>query len=182
MKKPNAPFYTKGKLVVVREDGRLSRRIAHTNQLFSMGRYATKIPENAIPEWYVPIRSRAIWYMDGFLKVKGVSDIAYTYVKENHLFKDDYIYLCYDGEKLIKDEPTYYRGFTDYTNGFSICGNDILDIIIGVEKYSPEVDTSGVRRLIQEKVEYLREYEPEFYEFVFHTTEQVDVFQYYKKD
>ena len=132
-----------------------------------------------MPEYYCPIRSRSIWYMKGWILAKGITDIAYTYCRENHLFKDDYIHLCYNG-KLKREERRY--GGVDYSNGYAISGNDILDIVLYVEKYSPDVDTSTVRSLIAEKVKYLYEHEREYYHSLFHTDELVDVFAYYGKE
>ena len=37
--------------------------------------------------------------MTGYIRTSGVVDIGYTYIKENHLFKDDYLYISYK-EKL----------------------------------------------------------------------------------
>ena len=167
MRTPSAVFYTQGHF------GKGIRETLDTDNplLYSQGRYRTKIQVKDLPEYYCPIHSRSIWYMQGFLKTAGVTDIAYTYCKENHLFKDDYIYLCYDG-KLVKSAGRW----NDYDNGLAISGNDIVPIVLFVEKYSPNVDTSEVRRLIAEKVKWLHDNEPEFYELCFHTTEIVDVF------
>lgn len=78
--------------------------------------------------------------MNGYLKTSVIVDMAYRYCKENHLFKDDYIYISYK-EKLIMKTDRY--GFTDYTNyDVCVCGNDIIDIVLGAEKYSG-FDTTG---------------------------------------
>ena len=33
--------------------------------------------------------------MKGYVKMVGIVDMKYTYCKENHLFKDDYLYISY---------------------------------------------------------------------------------------
>ena len=84
-KRISAHFYTKGKF------GRGIRETVDTNNLclYAYGRYKTKIREEDLPDDYIPIHSRSIWYMQGFLKTSGIVDMDYTYCKENHLFKDD---------------------------------------------------------------------------------------------
>lgn len=175
MSKFKAKYYTLGKF------GKRIRETLDTTSgtIYSKGQYKTKLNEADVPEYYCPIHSRSIWYMKGWVLTKGVTDIAYTYCKENHLFKDDYIYLCYDG-KLERVDLRW--GGVDYKNGLAISGGDILDIILYVEKYSPNVDTAGVRELIAEKVKYLHEHETDYYYDVFHTHDLVDVFEYYKKE
>ena len=64
--------------------------------LYSFGQYPTKITAEMLPEDYLQIRSRSIWYMTGYLRTSGIVDIKYRWSKWNHLFKDDYLYLSYD--------------------------------------------------------------------------------------
>lgn len=89
MNKINAIFYTKEKF------GKKFRETVDTDNeyLYSKGRYPTKIKEEDLPEDYIKFRSRAIWYMTGYVKTSGVFDIKYKAMKLNHLFKDDYIYI-----------------------------------------------------------------------------------------
>lgn len=157
MKRIKALFYTQGKF------GKEWRRTADTDNpdLYSYGRYPTKIQAEDLPEYYLPISSRSIWYMQGYLKTSGIADIGYTYCKVNHLFKDDYIYISYK-EKLRKTETEW--GTVKYEN-YDLCisGNDIVDIVLAAEKYS-SIDTSEVRSLIEEKRIWLRDNEPAEYE------------------
>lgn len=90
-KKINSNIYTFGKF------GKGFREILDTDNpyLYSHGRYPTKITADDLPEDYLEIHSRVIWYMTGFIKTSGVKEIKYTWMKENHLFKDDYVYLSY---------------------------------------------------------------------------------------
>lgn len=49
--------------------------------------------------------------MTGFVKTSGVKDLYYTYLKENHLFKDDYLYISYYKKikgKYGNDEVRYF--------------------------------------------------------------------------
>ena len=87
-KKIGAYLYTIGKF------GKGYREVINTDYpfLYSGGVYPTKLTVSDLPDDYIPIHSRVIWYMHGFLRTSGITDMKYTYVKENHLFKDDYLY------------------------------------------------------------------------------------------
>ena len=129
--------------------------------LYSGGYYPTKITADDLPEDYLKIHSRVIWYMTGYLKTSGIVDLDYKWAKVNHLFKDDYIYISYK-EKLRREKDRW--GFEDVVNyDVCVCGNDIIDIVLAAEKYSG-VDTSRVRELIEENRIWLRAHEPEEYE------------------
>ena len=90
-KRIHALVYTHGKF------GKSLREILDTDNplLYSGGVYPTKITELDLPEDYIDIQSRVIWYMKGHLKTSGIVDMEYTYSRVNHLFKDDFIYLSY---------------------------------------------------------------------------------------
>ena len=107
MKKINADWYSKGKL-----DRKTWRPTDEKNNfLYSKGFYPTKIKEKDLSKDYIKIRSRTLWYMTGFVKTSGVKDLYYTYLKENHLFKDDYLYISYYKKikgKYGNDEVRYF--------------------------------------------------------------------------
>ena len=149
-------IYTQGKF------GKRLRETLDTDNkfLYSHGQYPTKITAEDLPEDYIKIRSRVIWYMDGYLKTSGIVDIQYRWAKINHLFKDDFIYISYK-EKLKKEIDKF--GFEDYINyDVCVCGNDIVDIALYAEKYS-SLDISHIREGIKEKCAWLKENEPDFY-------------------
>ena len=97
MKRLNSFLYTKGKF------GKGCIRSVDTNNeyLYSKAMYKTKIKKEDLPDDYIEFRSGTIRYMTGYLKTSGVVDIDYTYFLENHIFKDDYLYISYK-EKLKK--------------------------------------------------------------------------------
>ena len=166
-KKISSYLYTHGKF------GRRWREIVDTDNpfLYSHGCYLTKITPADLPEDYIKIHSRAIWYMSGYLKTSGIVDMYYTYCKENHLFKDDYIYLSYN--KKLHLETTQW-GFVDVGDyDVCICGNDIISIVLAAEKYSG-IDTSSVRARIEEKRIWLRDNEPDEYQMA--VGEDTDIF------
>lgn len=167
-KRINSNIYTFGKF------GKGFREILDTDNpyLYSHGRYPTKITADDLPEDYLEIHSRVIWYMTGFIKTSGVKDIKYTWMKENHLFKDDYVYLSYS--KPIKEVKSKY-GFIDYADyDICVCGNDIVDIVLWVEKYS-DIDTTEVRKEIEAKRVWLRDNEEDYYKQ--YVREDKDIFE-----
>ncbi len=168
----NSPVYVLGKI-----HGPGYCEDTKSGTLYSKGRYKTSIKESDLPDTYIKCHARVFHYAYGYIKTDGVKDIAYTYMKENHVFKDDYLYLSYD-EPL---KPVYSRwgNIYDYENGICLDGNDIIRVLLAVEKNSPNVDTSQVRKLIDEKIEYLRTYEQPYYESCFDTLEKIDIYELY---
>ena len=159
-KKIGAYLYTIGKF------GKGYREVINTDYpfLYSGGVYPTKLTASDLPDDYIPIHSRVIWYMRGFLRTAGITDMKYTYVKENHLFKDDYIYISYHGKIKKVDETEGIFRILDYVDyDVCVCGNDIVDIVLASEKYSG-FDTAEVRKGIEEKRVWLRDNEPDYYE------------------
>lgn len=171
-KRINSVIYTQGKF------GKGWRETCDTeNQLlYSHGRYPTKITAENLPDDYLKIHSRVIWYMYGYLKTSGIVDMKYTWMKENHLFKDDYIYISYK-EPLQAEVNSW--GFIKYTNyDVCVCGNDIVDIVLAAEKYSG-FDTTEVCAEIEKKRVWLRDNEPE--EYARAVGEDEDIFTLWKK-
>lgn len=174
MSRFKAIIYTKGKF-----SNKTRKTLDTYNEyLYSYGIYPTKIKETDLPEDYIQIQSRSIWYMIGYLKTSGIVDIQYRYVKNNHLFKDDFIYISYK-EKLLKEKDTW--GFEDYVN-YDVCisGNDIIPIALAAEKYS-NIDITHIRKGVEEKRKWYKEncfddYQREF------GNEDVDLFEIWMED
>lgn len=106
-KRIGANVYIQGKF------GKGLREIVDTDNplLYSDGRYPTKLTAADLPEDYIKIHSRVIWYMKGYLRTSGIVDMMYRWVRENYLFKDDYIYISYHGP--LK-EVTSHLGVAGY--------------------------------------------------------------------
>jgi hypothetical protein len=144
--------------------------------LYSEGRYPTKITRDDLPEDYLEIHSRSIWYMTGYLKMSGIVDMDYRWIMENHLLKDDAVYLSCS-ERLRTEMDRW--GFENIVNyDVRICGNDVINIVLAAEKYSG-LDTSGVRAKIEEKRIWLRDYEPD--EYARAVGEDRDVFELWRE-
>lgn len=156
-KRIGADVYTIGKF------GKGLRETLDTENplLYSDGRYPTKLSSEDLPEDYIAFSSRVIWYMNGYIRTSGIIDMKYRWVKENHLFKDDYIYISYHGP--LKEVVGRW-GFTDIEDyDVCVCGNDIIRIVLAAEKYSG-FDTAEIRSEIEKKRVWLRDHEPEFYQ------------------
>lgn len=154
MKRINSNVYTRGNF------GKNPRETVDTDNefLYFHGIYPTKIKKEDLPESYVEIRSRVIWYMLGYVKTADVVDIDYIPLKINHLFKDDYMYISYK-DKLSYKNNRY--GFMEVTNyDVCICGNSIIPVLLGIEKYS-NIDTSKVREKIENKFNWWKTNYPE---------------------
>lgn len=171
MRKYNSPIYTEGKF------GKEFREIVDTDNefLYSHGVYPTKIKRENLPEDYIRIHSRVIWYMIGYVKTSNVIDVDYQALKINHLFKDDYLYISYKNKLSYSEDE---HGFAEINNyDICICGNSIIPVLLGIEKYS-NVDTSKVREKIIDKFNWWKEKYPDDYNRVFKNNE--DVFEKYK--
>lgn len=174
MSRINSNWYTKGKF-----DRKNWRNTIDTENefLYSKGRYPTKIRKEDLPKDYVKFQSRTICYMTGFVKTSGVKDLYYTYIKENHLFKDDYLYISYD-KKIEKVKDKY--GYDEITNyDFLICGSYNIDVLFAIEENS-NIDTSKIRNKIKKKFEWWKENEKDDYKRWFDGKEVTDIFEYYK--
>lgn len=173
MKKIKALYYTKGRF------GKRAREIvdADNENLYSMGQYPTQIKKEDLPKDYIEFKSRVIWYMTGYLKTSDVKDVYYIYVKQNHLFKDDYLYISFNDK--LKIEKTDYG--TENCNNYDICvcGGDIIPILFEIEKNS-KIDTTIARNKITEKFEWWKKNEKEDYKSWFKDKDVDDIFKYYE--
>lgn len=100
---------------------------------------ATNIKAEDLPESYVLCHS---YKKRGYLQTAGVTDISYRPSPfHNHTFKDDFLFVKYDGKF---DPPEAVITYNDSTylfdqTGEYIFGNDIVDVVLNIEKYSPDV-------------------------------------------
>ena len=174
-KKIMSNWYTRGRL-----DRKTWKLEDQENEfLYSEGKYITKIKEIDLPKDYIKIRNRTIWYLTGYLRTSGVKDLYYTYIKENHLFKDDYLYISYD--KKIEGIKGKYSNDEVRNFDFFICGGDIIKVLYAIEKNS-DIDTTEIRNKIKEKFEWWKENEQEDYKRSFGGKKIDDIFEYYEKN
>ncbi len=115
------------------------------NEIYLENRYTfrkTKIKEEELPEWYYKNYSYRWW----FYKLKDITDIAFIGSPfDNHISKDSRFYLHYHG-KLKKDENE--RPLNDKEWDSSTWRCDVVDFILAVDKYSPNIKTDKIKAQI----------------------------------
>jgi len=115
--------------------------------LFSGGRYPTKILPQDLPEWFI---YGYLYKRHGYISAKGVKHLVYrpNYAFDNHLHKDDFLYISYDTEIVpYKTElnSTGYKGYKHLVYGYMIC-----EFVDAAEKFS-DYDVQEIRREIEKK-------------------------------
>ena len=133
--------------------------------------HPTKITAKDLPEWYVKTNYYSKY---GYANTKGVVDVIYRRsFFDNHWLKDAMLGLSYHSI-INKDEdvPIYKKPEIDEY----FWGNDILDILSGIEKYSPEIDTTQVREGILQDYNAYAEHENEHYD-LYRTEQHYDTFE-----
>ena len=165
-------LYTQGKF------GPQLRQTLDTDNpyLYAYGQWPTKITADMLPVDYLGIRSRSIWYMQGYIRTSGVVDMKYRWSKWNHLFKDDYLYISYKDLIISYIDDFGLPDFKDYD--IKICGYDIIPIILAVEKNSG-FDSTELRKEIEIKRQYYRDNYPENY--AREVGEDIDLFDWWRK-
>ena len=133
--------------------------------------HPTKIKAEDLPEWYVKTNYYSKY---GYVNTKSVVDVIYRRsFFDNHWLKDAMIGLSYHSI-INKDEdvPIYKKPEIDEY----FWGNDILDILSGIEKYSPKVDTTQVRDGILKDYNAYAKHETEHYD-LYRTKQHYDTFE-----
>lgn len=128
--------------------------------------YKTKMLPEDLPEWYCS--THRAWWTHCMVNTKGVVDVKYTWVKENHFMKDSMLYISYT-DKIGEEHQEYTINgkklrspFTNYTNvGSIVFGNDIFKCLAYIKKYSG-TDISAIRKQFVKQCWWLKENEPEF--------------------
>lgn len=132
--------------------------------------YATKIKPSDLPEDYMN-------YWDGnkqhYLKTSGVVDIVYQPVINNHVFRDDSLYISYKNKIKYKikdkwaDKSERWTKWLDvdekdYNSCERIWGGKIIEFLLMAEKYSG-YDISSIKEQMWNKMLILEKYEPDVY-------------------
>ena len=126
-KRLNSTVYTLGRF------GSNIRETLDTDSgtIYSHGRWRTKLKPEDMTDDYVKLQSRTLWYMKGWVKTSGVKDLRVHCIYNNHLLKDDYIYISYD--KPISETKSWLGSpeISDYD--VMICGTCIVPGIEAIE-------------------------------------------------
>lgn len=170
-KRINSYLYTKGRF----SEGMTGTEERDNRYLYSMGKYATGITLEDLPQDYIKIHSRVIWYMTGYLKTSGIVSMGYTSSPFNHMFKDDYIYISY--RERLRVEINKF-GFNEYVNyDVCVCGWDIPNIVLAAELYS-NYDTTRIREEIEKKRIWYRD--THFDDYMRELGYDEDIFSHYR--
>lgn len=101
--------------------------------LLSDGIYPTKIHPADLPPWYIPLTYWNTRYVD----TSRVTSLIYKPCRlphHNHLFKDDLLYLFYDGNNPSEEEiNNFLYIITPYE---TLWGWELVDGLISVREYS----------------------------------------------
>ncbi len=167
-------LYTEGKF------GKGYRETMDTKNpyLFAFGRWPTKITPDILPEEYLKIRSRSIWYMTGYVRTSGIVDIKYYWSRwNNHLFKDDYLFISYDKPITLTTDQYGSKCYEGYDLKF--CGDCIIPIILAAEKHSG-YDSIELRKEIEIRRRHFWECYPYEYDRQI-GDEDIDLFEWWQK-
>lgn len=111
-------------------------------------RYPTKLTKDDLPPDYTYMSN---YKKHGYIRTAGVKSLVYKRSSfHNHTFKDDFLFISY-----TKDLGEYVSGFeagSTYLEADEyIFGNDIIDFIVAVDKYSPDIDTTTIKQQMVEQ-------------------------------
>ncbi|SHH56840.1 hypothetical protein SAMN02745823_00319 [Sporobacter termitidis DSM 10068] len=137
-KKLNAHVYMETKTKFI--DHKLTVLQNENGYLYANGIYPTKILKQDLPDWYIRCY---IYHQYGYISAKGVKQLLYApnYAFDNHLYKDDCLYVSYNGkiERQSGTDLSIYSGYDEYLYGPCIVsftqavgrysGYDISDIL-----------------------------------------------------
>ena len=162
-KKITAPWYTESK----------SGWSTHNHEfiecrndpfLYSKGRYTTCITREDLPEWYAEIYLRRKM----FVSAKGITDIVYepNFFSDNHLFKDDFLYISWSGTKIqIQDGPHslgLYDGYDLLLWGWGV--KHFVDFAIPYAEGEMREKLESIKERIEQKIVWYVHMNPERWE------------------
>lgn len=134
--------------------------------------HPTKITAEDLPEWYVKTNYYSKY---GYVNTKGVVDVIYRRsFFDNHWLKDAMLGLSYHGI-IDKNEDIMIYDKNEVDEYF--WGNDILDVLSGIEKYSPNIDTTQVREGILQDYNAYAKHENEHYNSLHRMKSCYDTFE-----
>ena len=139
-----AHYYTHGKLEQCFEPPEF---------LLSNGMYPTKIRPDDLPPWYIQL----VYWSSRYVDTSRVTNVIYRpcgIPHHNHLFKDDFLYLTYDGI-----EPEFEEGGRWLATPHEVLwGWELVDGLISVREYSGLDITPQLEELTAKILRYNEEY------------------------
>ncbi len=127
-------------------------------------KHPTKLTAADLPEDYLLLTN---YKKHGYIRTSGVKDLLYhPSLFHNHTFKDDFLYISYSEPLGEYDHNTTFDKCDEY-----IFGNDIVNFIFAVEKWSPEID---VQKIKQQMVVQYNLYCDEMNEWPIHNYKKIE--------
>ena len=155
-KRIKATRYMESKIMCDRNEG-LYLKSNPNGELFSQGRYPTKILPSDLPEWYV---YGYMYKHHGYISAKGVRQLIYVpnYAFDNHLHKDDLLFISYDAEIVPYESERGFKWYKNYDEVLS--GYLIVKFVEAAKKYS-DYNTEDIEKEIERKREFYYERNPD---------------------
>lgn len=128
--------------------------------------YKTKMKPSDLPEYYCDVQRYSTNH--DILNARGVKDMKYTWVKENHFMKDSVLRISYTGKMRPYHKKYIIQGkkitscFLSYENEDEmVFGYDILKFLAYAKRYSG-FNLSKIRKSFIDQCEWLKANEPSF--------------------
>lgn len=125
-------------------NGELENKSLPNGWLYSDGRYPTHITAKDLPEWFV---KGYIYRSTGYISAKDVVKLIYApnYFFDNHLYKDDFLYVSFTKDTMKCDIPQNILGSIKNLDcdkkivcyDHLLYGPMIVDYANAVKRYSP---------------------------------------------
>ena len=100
--------------------GLFTERTLEGNRLFAQGMYPTNLTAKDLPEYFKEIYLRGKIFID----TKNVVDVVYkpNYFTDNHLFKDDFLYISWKEELRLSENErwSFYENYDKLLWGWPI--------------------------------------------------------------
>lgn len=119
--------------------------------LYARGRYPTKIKPEDLPEWYI---KGYLHGQDAYISARGVKHLVFRPHYNNHLNKDDLLYISYDTP--IEQDPNTNLGKWFHGYDHILYGSFVSDYVKAVAKYSG-YDVRPILKEIQKKTKWYYE-------------------------
>jgi len=113
--------------------------------LYAQGRYPTKIKPEDLPEWYFTGMLRG---QNVYISAKGVKYLVFIPTYNNHLNKDDLLYISYDTPIVPDTRSPSGKWLHGYAH--ILYGGIVSDYLKAVAKYS-RYDVKPIQKQIEEK-------------------------------
>lgn len=128
--------------------------------------YNTKMKPSDLPEHYCDVRRYC--NVRNCINAQGITDLKYSWVKENHFMKDSVLRISYSGnlepyyDEYVINGKKVKSLFVSYKNEDAIIfGNDIFKFLGYAKKYS-NFDVTKIKNEFINQCDWLKENEPEF--------------------